>query len=133
MSLVLSKIEEKAKGTAQERRAFVEGAGYVIERIQDYAVELFLTGDHYSEVPAERLRDLANNLYLELAKVVTEAQKLEQQAAEDKQAEMALMLAHPPEKTACILCGLPPEHLPSCPYHKRNEVKVIDTRTKPET
>lgn len=128
MKTVLSDLADVAKGTAQERRAFVEGAGYVIERIQEYAVELFLRGDHYSEVPAERLRDLANNLYLELAKVVTLAQKLEEQDRQDRETERQLMLVHPPEKPPfgetflCPECkSLFPNHKETCSMH----VKIV--------
>lgn len=130
MKIVLPDMLEKAKGTAEERLAFVEGAGFVINHIQEYAVELFLRGDHYSEVPAERLRDLANRLYLDLAKVVTEARRMEDQRKQDKRVERELMLVHPPESNPigtfiCPLCkSVFPDHTKECSMY----VEVVSTK-----
>ena len=67
--------------TAEGKRAFVEGLGAAVNRIQSYAVELFLRGQPGDEVAAERLRDMANDLLLEGGKHISDALKLEAAAA----------------------------------------------------
>lgn len=63
--------------TAVEKRAFMGGLYFAMQHIQAYSAELFFEGSHYTEVPAERLRTMAEELMTISQKVMAEAQALE--------------------------------------------------------
>lgn len=82
--------------TPIEKRAFIGGLYYAMQHIQGYSAELFFDDSHYAEVPAERLRSMANDLMKVMTKVLNEATALEKTEEALKDAERAAATAPPP-------------------------------------